>query len=84
MKLFHLVIEICENFFAIAIFNDEELINAKYYVPSDTNFLFLDVRKEFIKSLENIKVYFPFIETTIQKENKRVSYGFGNCICRFL
>ena len=41
-------------FFAIDIFNNEELNYAKYYVRLDIDSLFLDVRKEFIKSLENI------------------------------
>ena len=41
-------------FFAIDIFNNEELYYAKYYFRLDIDSLFLDVRKEFIKSLENI------------------------------
>jgi len=41
-------------FFAIDIFNNEELNYVKYYVRLDIDSLFLDVRKEFIKSLENI------------------------------
>ena len=57
-------------FFSIDIFNNEELNYAKYYVRLDIDSLFLDVRKEFIKSLENIKVDYAFIEKQFKKKIK--------------
>ena len=70
-------------FFAIDIFNDEELKDAKYFVRLDTDSFFLDVRKKFVESLENITEDYAFIDNTIQREDKRVALGFGNCLYEF-
>ena len=70
-------------FFAIDLFNDEELKDSDYYVRLDTDSFFLDVNQEFIFMLENIREDYGYIHNTIQKEDKAVSIGFGNCLYNF-
>ena len=70
-------------FFAIDLFSDEELLDSEYYVRLDTDSFFLDVKNEFINMLENIKEDYGYIDKTIQKEDKRVSIGFSNCLYNF-
>lgn len=70
-------------FFAIDIFNDIELSDSEYYVRLDTDSFFLDVKDKFIKNIQNIKEDYGYINTSIQKEDKSVSLGFGNCLYEF-
>ena len=71
-------------FFAIDIFNDIELSDSEYYVRLDTDSFFLDVKDKFIKNIQNIKEDYGYINTSIQKEDKSVSLGFGNCLYEFI
>ena len=65
------------------IFNDNLFADTEYFVRIDSDSFFLNVQKNFISNLQNIKTDYAYLNGTVQLEDKGVSLGFGKCLFQF-